>query len=106
MKYDTTEEYLRWIETQDPAPKAFLFPSPEEAGMLAACRLKHNAYKAFVISARHPLVKACARKGWLEVRPVKAKEGEPEHLFLLTSNGRAVLDAVLATRWPVRTDKE
>ena len=104
MKHESTETYLRWIEAQADAPKNFLFPSPEEAGMLAACRLKFTVYKETEITAAHPLVRACERKDWLEVRPLPAKAGTsgPTHAFMLTKMGRTVLDAVLATGWPVR----
>lgn len=104
MKHESTETYLRWIEAQSDAPRTFLFPSPEEAGMLAACRLKFTVYKEAEITATHPLVRACERKGWLEVRvlPVKAGAGGPSHAFMLTKAGRTVLDAVLATGWPVK----
>ena len=108
MKHESTETYLRWIEAQAWPPKTFLLPSPEEAGMLAACRLKFTVYKEAEVTAEHPLVRACECKGWLEVRPLPAKAGAggPLHAFMLTKPGRTALDAILAAGWPTKPTEE
>lgn len=98
MRLESTETFLRWVASQNPAPEAFLFPSPDEAGCLAAIRLKHTHYRGCELSAKHPLVKVCEENGWLEVREAKS----PAPPVKLTEAGRAALDAVVSMRWPVK----
>lgn len=98
MKNETTETFLRWLEAQDPITKSFHLPKPEEAGFLAAVRLRHTHYRKREVGARHPLAKTCEKNGWLEVREVK--DG---HLLKLTDVGRAALDAVLEINWRMKT---
>lgn len=62
MKNETTETFLRWLEAQDPITKSFHLPKPEEAGFLAAVRLRHTHYRKREVGARHPLAKTCEKK--------------------------------------------
>jgi len=88
-----TEHFLRWIEAQPTPPKRFLLPTPLQAGVLAAMRLRFNVFHGQPLSPKGHEEKACIKNGWLELR--ESKE------LALTKQGRAVLDAVIAMGWQV-----
>lgn len=98
QRIEKTEALLRWVEAQRELPRAFAFPTPAQAGLLAAVRLRFTDYLGQPITGELPLVRQCEGKGWLEVRA--AKSGQDEQVKL-TTQGRLVLDAVLDAGWPV-----
>lgn len=115
MQKNTTEDFLRWVEAEKYPPPRFLFPSPNEAGFLAAVRLRFTRYRDSDIGPANPFARACIDKGWLVVRGQKTSdqaahprrapktEPPPHEQLMLTPHARAILNAIIEIGWPVET---
>lgn len=114
MQKNTTEDFLRWVEAEKYPPPRFLFPSPNEAGFLAAVRLRFTRYRDSDIGPSNPFARACIEKGWLTMRgqkpasdqaahPRRAPKTEPppHEQLMLTPHARAILNAIIEIGWPV-----